>query len=168
MDEKLTSIKHIIPDNLRGRSLTKKVIPTVCNLKNMLDKLLSFNGDYEQLKKWEKRSYDAYLIDDIIDEILSSPKFEWKKIIRKHILSKPPTELGASVIDIYLIAYVGETFGFGKDEFFKYIKKSEVSDKLNSAQAIWQVGKGDGVYLGILDSSGKIIDWEFILEWIKG
>ena len=168
MDKNSTCMKAVIPDNLRGRSLSDKVIPTVCNLKNMLERIVAFNGEYGKLKPWEKRSYDAYLIDDVIDKILISSKSEWIKIIRAHILSKNPIELGASAIDIYLVAYVGKNFGFGKSEFFSYIKKVGISGKTNSAQAIWQVGKGDGVYLGILDSDGKIIDWDFIHQWITG
>ena len=39
--------------------------------------------------------------------------------------------------------------------------------KKNSAQAIWQVGKGDGVYLGILNLDGTVKDWNFINKWIK-
>jgi hypothetical protein len=160
------SIKHVLPDNLKGRSIRAKVIPTVCNLKNMLNKLIVVNGDIRQLKPWEKRSYTAYRIEDIKERILNSDKDEWKNIIREHIISKRPSEFGASVIDIYLVAYVVETFGEGKDVFFKYIRDSRISDKQNSAQAIWQVGKGDGVYLDILYDNGKVKDWDFMLKWV--
>jgi len=51
--------------------------------------------------------------------------------------------------------------------FFKYIREKEISDKENSAQAIWQVGKGDGVYLDILHNDGTVKDWGFIKEWAK-
>ncbi|MFD0824341.1 hypothetical protein ACT8ZR_01550 [Neobacillus sp. M.A.Huq-85] len=54
-----------LPRNLRGRSLHINVIPTVCNIKNMLDKLIAVEGDVSQLKQWEKRSYKAYQIDKI-------------------------------------------------------------------------------------------------------
>lgn len=154
-----------LPDNLQGRSITVKVIPTVCNLKNMLKKLISVNGDFEQLKQWEKRSYTAYLIQEVISEILSSSEDEWKNIMRKHILSQRPSNLGASAIDIYLVAYVAETFGPGKNEFFKYIKRTGISDEGNTAQAIWQVGKGDGVFLEILNDDGTVRDRDFINKW---
>lgn len=36
-----------------------------------------------------------------------------------------------------------------------------ISDKLNTAQAIWQVGKGDGVFLDILNNDGTIKDFDF-------
>lgn len=75
-------------------------------------------------------------------------------------------EIGASLADIYLVAYVAENFGKGKDTFFKYIKDTGISDKEKSASAIWQVGKGDGVYLGILYDDGTVKDWDFILKWI--
>ncbi len=164
----IDKIKHILPDNLRGRSLTTKIIPTVCNVENMLEKLVAANGDFEQLKPWEKRSYKAYLVDEIKTTILNTSKHKWKDIIRQHILSKRPSDLGASVIDIYLVSYVAETFGPGKDEFFKYVKKSGISDNGNSAQAIWQVGKGDGIYLNILKDNGKVKDWDFMDRWVEG
>ena len=63
---------------------------------------------------------------------------------------------------------LGETIGIGKDEFFKYIKNNSISDKSSSAQAIWQVGKGDGVYLDILQDNGQVSDWNFIMKWVEG
>lgn len=157
-----------LPDNLRGRSLHSKVIPTVCNLENMLDKLVEVHGDFSQLKQWEKRSYRAYRIEDLKCEIIYSQKSEWKQIIRRHILDGNSSDFGAScIIDIYLVAYVTETYGKGKEKFFEYIKRNNISDKDNSAQAIWQVGKGDGVYLEILNYDGTIKDWNFIKQWLK-
>jgi hypothetical protein len=59
-------------------------------------------------------------------------------------------------------------YGKGKDNFFKFVFENKISEKENTAQAIWQVGKGDGEYLGILNSDGTIKDWNFIIKWIKG
>ncbi|WP_226669716.1 HIT family protein [Metabacillus litoralis] len=157
-----------IPKQLRGRDLHTNIIPTVCNLKNMLNKLKIVNGDYKKLKQWEKRSYQAYLIDEINEQILNSAIEENIEIIRNHILKNNPYKLGASCIDIYLVAYVAETYGTGKDTFFKYIFESGISDKKNSAQAIWQVGKGDGIFLRILNEDGSVRDWNFFINWIKG
>lgn len=156
-----------LPDNLRGRSLHSKVIPTVCNLENMLDKLIGVKGDFSQLKQWEKRSYKAYKIEDIQFKIINNPKDMWKQLLRTHILAARPSDFGASCIDIYLVAYVSETYGKGKDKFFEYIKKNNISEKDNSAQAIWQVGKGDGVYLEILNDDGTVKDWAFFREWLQ-
>ncbi|NLG05708.1 MAG: hypothetical protein GX567_18065 [Clostridia bacterium] len=161
-------IRHILPDNLRGRSITSNVIPTVCNVKNMLGKLVSVNGDFNQLKPWEKRSYNSYLVEEVKTQILGSQESEWKTIIRQHILSKRPSAFGPSVMDIYLVAYVAETFGPGKDTFFNFVKRSGISDQSNSAQAIWQVGKGDGVFLDILHDNGKVKDWNYIISWVEG
>ena len=157
-----------LPDNLRGRSIHENVIPTVCNLKNMLVKLKELNGNVSQLKSWEKRSYDSYRIDEVKVEILNSDNDGWKEIIRNHILQKDPSIFGASCIAIYLVAYVAETFGARKHWFFQYVKEKGISQKHNTAQAIWQVGKGDGVFLNILHDDGKIKDLEFIRNWING
>jgi len=156
-----------LPDNLRGRSIKEKVIPTVCNLENMLNKIVAVNGDFSQLEKWEQKSYKAYNIEEIKKNIISTPPYVWKGIMREHILTKNPTDLGANVIDIYLVAYVAETHGAGRDEFFKYMMNSGITNETTSAQAIWQVGVGDGVYLGILDNEGQVGDWDFIFKWLS-
>ena len=134
----------------------------------MLEKLSSINGDYSQLKPWEKRSYEAYQLDGVKARILTSKREEWKDIIRSHILSLDPQLIGASCIDIYLVAYVSENHSSGKSRFFQFIMDSRISRKDNTAQAIWQVGKGDGVYLDLLESDGKIKDYEFFKHWING
>jgi len=167
-DIKPKPTKIDLPDNLRKRSIHDNVIPTVCNLKNMLVELKRLDGDVSLLKLWEKRSYDAYRIDKVKNEILNSPKENWKEIIRNHILRGNPLDFGASCIDIYLVAYVAEAFGAGKKRFFQYVKKKDISQKDNTAQAIWQVGKGDGVFLDILHDDGTIKDVEFIKKWING
>ncbi|WP_113674321.1 toll/interleukin-1 receptor domain-containing protein [Vallitalea guaymasensis] len=159
------AINYNLPNSLRGRNINENIIPTVCNLKNMLHKLVQYHGDFSKLKPWEKRSYKAYNIEDIKSQIIYSPETEWVNIIRKHILDGLPSDFGASCIDIYLVAYVSETYGKGKDKFFEYVKTNNISDKPNSAQAIWQVGKGDGVYLDILNNDGAIRDWDFIKKW---
>lgn len=158
----------VLPNHIRGRSIYEKVIPTVCNLRNMLEKLNGVNGDYSQLKPWEKRSYEAYQLDGVKAKILRSKSEDWKAIIRDHILRLDPHELGASCIDIYLVAYVSENHGSGKSRFFQFIMDSRISRKDNTAQAIWQVGKGDGVFLDLLKSDGKIKDYEFFKNWING
>ena len=168
---KKNSIKYPIPftlpDNLKGRSLHEMVIPTVCNLENMLNKLIKVNGDFNQLKQWEKRSYKAYNIDEILDEIIYSEPDAWNDIIREHILHTDASKLGASCIDIYLVAYVAENYGKGKEKFTEYIFNNEISNKINSAQAIWQVGKGDGVYLEVLNEDGTVRDWDFFMRWAE-
>lgn len=155
-----------LPDNLKGRNINNKIIPTVCNLKNMLNKLFEVDGDFIQLKPWEKRSYKAYRIDEIYTKLLFSGRNRWAEIIRNHILSKSQSEFGPSCIDIYLVGYVSETYGKGKERIFQYVKEKNISEKENSAQAIWQVGKGDGIFLGILNEDGTIKDWDFIKKWV--
>jgi hypothetical protein len=157
-----------LPDNIRGRSIHSKVIPTVCNLKNTLVKLREVHKDISLLKPWEKRSYDAYRLDRIKIKTFIYHEEYWKEIIRNHILHENPSELGASCIDIYLVAYVAETFGSGKKRFFQYVKENGISKKDVTAQAIWQVGKGDGVFLEILHNDGTIKDVEFIKKWVNG
>lgn len=156
----------LLPETLRGRSLSERIIPTVCNLKNMLDKLTEVSGDVSKLKPWEKRSYKAYHIEDIKTDILKAFPEERVHIIRNHILSLPPSDIGASCLDIYLVAVVAENYGSGRDVFIRYVRDKGISDKTNSAYAIWQVGKGDGVYLKILNEDGSVKDWNYIARWV--
>lgn len=88
--------------------------------------------------------------------------------MKNHILSGNPNDFGANCVDIYLVANVAETCGAGKEPFCDYILSNGISEKENSAGAIWQVGKGDGVYLGVLNKDGTIRDRDFFVRWING
>lgn len=156
-----------MPDRIMGRSLDEKVIPTVGNLKNMLNKLKQVNGDLSHLEQWEKRSYKAYNVEDVKREILSKNQSNWPNIIKKHILTGAMSLFGASCVDVYLVAYVANTFGTGKCVFEKYIFDKQITEKINSVNAIWTVGKGDGVYLDVLNPDGSIKDIEFFEKWIS-
>ena len=85
MDKKELSI--ILPNYLRGRSLTEKVIPTVSNLRNMLENLEKEGWDYSKLTNWDKRSYRAYKIEDIEEMIKNKDESQKKSLIREHILN---------------------------------------------------------------------------------
>ena len=158
-----------LPRHLKGRSIHLNVIPTVCNLKNMIEKMITVKGNHSLLKPWEKRSYKAYQIDKIKLALMFAPTKETRvQLIKQHILNGDPNDFGPSCIDIYLVAYVAENYKPGKQAFFDYVYKIGITDKRNSAQAIWQVGKGDGTYLGILNEDGSVKDWGFFEEWIRG
>ena len=164
-----TQEKFELPGNLRGRSIHLNVIPTVSNLKNMIEKMILVDGDVSQLKQWEKRSYAAYQVNKIKREVMNAPtKDSRATLMRQHILNQDPNELGASCIDIYLVAYVAENVRPGKQAFIEYVMDQGITDKPNSAQAIWQVGKGDGTYLGVLHDDGSVRDWNFFRKWVNG
>jgi hypothetical protein len=94
MDIKKDIIVYTLPDNIRGRSIQTNIIPTVCNLKNMLKKLVMVNGDYKQLKQWEKRSYQSYHIDKIKDELLTVSNEEGIQILKSQF---PPKGTGCKL-----------------------------------------------------------------------
>ena len=143
------NLKIVLPDHLQGRSLTTKVIPMLCGLKTMLTHLVELNGDASMLRQWEKRCYKSYCINEIQDLLLESYQEDWPEILKEHLLSKDPCELGASA----------------KDIFIQCIKDMGISTKDNTANAIWKVGKNDGVYLGLLNSDGSIRDINFFRQW---
>lgn len=125
-----TQEKFDLPRNLRGRSIHLNVIPTVSNLRNMIEKLILVDGDLGQLKQWEKRSYAAYRINSIKREVMTATKDSRVNLIRQHILNQDPNGLGASCIDIYLIAFVAESIKPGKQAFFEYVMSNGITDKL--------------------------------------
>jgi hypothetical protein len=88
MDKKELSI--ILPNHLRGRSLTEKVIPTVSNLRNMLENLEKEGWDHSKLTNWDRRSYKAYKIEDIEEMIKNKDESEKKSLIREHVLKQHP------------------------------------------------------------------------------
>lgn len=157
----------LLSNVLRGRSIHNKIIPTVCNLKNMLTKLENNEWEFSKLKQWEKRSYKAYKIDRVIIALKESSKSNWPEIIKEHILTLQNDEIGASCLDIYFVGYVAEKYGTGKHKIFEYAKEKHITEKMGSANAIYQVGKNDGIYLGLLDQYGRIKDKEFFKQWIN-
>lgn len=156
-----------LPTILRKRNIFVKVIPTVCNLKNMLDKLEENKWDFQKLKQWEKRSYKAYKIDRVVNKLIESNKEAWPIIIKENILKLYGDDIGAGCIDIYLVGFVSEKYGTGIEHMFNLVKDKSISEKLNSAKAIYTVGKGDGIYLDLLYHDGKIKDWDFFDRWIN-
>lgn len=53
------------PFHLQGRNMIQHVIPTVCNLKNMLEKLNLHHGDETKFKSWENRCFNSYRLASI-------------------------------------------------------------------------------------------------------
>ena len=157
----------VLGNVLRGRNINTKVIPTVCTLSLMLRHLRDYNWDKNKLKPWEKRSYKAYCIDKIIHILRVSEERQWPEIIKNNILSLYEEEIGASCLDIYFVAYVAHNYGVGRKVMEEYCRSVKITEKLNSVNAIYNVGKSDGIYLGLLNNDGTIKDKEFFREWIN-
>jgi hypothetical protein len=157
-----------LPYELRGKKIkSEKIIPTVCNLKTVIKKLTENGGEFGLLKQWEQRSYKHYKFEKIQKQVLSANEEGQIKIIREHILNNNFDILGASVFDIYIVAYIAETIDVSKHAFIDYCLKNGLAGTKNSAGAIYQVGKGDGYFLGILNKDGSVRDWEFMNAWVK-
>jgi hypothetical protein len=160
-----------LPPELKGKKINSpKIIPTVCNLKNMLKRLSENNGDFNKLEQWEKRCYNHYNIEKIKSKLFNFMEHsnELVVLLRNHILNSNLDELGASPFDIYIVAFVSQNIGTGKKIFVEYCLNNGLAGTENSANAIYQVGKGDGVFLEILNEDGSIKDWEFIFKWLNG
>lgn len=159
--------QFVLPEELNGRNIYVNVIPTVCNLKNMLNKLKSNNWNEQALKPWEKSSYSGYRIDLVKHKLKNAINVPFSDIIRTHILTNDISIFGRHIVDIYLVAYFSENYSTIFADFFEFAKQKGITEKEGSAKAIWQVGKGDGKFLEILNKDGTINDWIFIKEWLK-
>jgi len=158
-------LKVILPNHLKMRSITESVIPKTYSLKTVLNQIIE-NRDLEMtLRSKGKSCYKAYELGEIEDILLDSYKEEWPCIVKAHLLSKNPHELGANAIAIYLIAYIAETYGTGKEIFTKAIKEMGITTKENLIRSIWKVGQSDGQYLGVLNADGTIRDINFFRQW---
>jgi len=159
------NLKIILPDHLRMRSITESVIPKTICLKTLLNQIIEMKDLDYTLQPKGKSCYKAYEIGEIEDILLDSYKEEWPCIVKAHLLSKSPSELGANAIAIYLIAYITETYGPGKEVFCQAIKEMGITTKENLIRAIWKVGQSDGQYLGVLNANGTIRDINFFRQW---
>ncbi len=156
-----------LSQKLYGHSIFEKVIPTVCSLKSMLHHLIELGGDYSSLKSWEKSCYNSYLLGEIKIELMNSDEENRKLLIRKHLLESSDKGFRANVKCIYVVGYVAKLYGPGKGNLRKFVFENGISDRENSVNAIWSVGKGDGEYLGILDNNGRFYDMDFLRKWIS-
>ena len=154
-------------NSIHGKSIYSNVIPTVCNLRNLIVTLRESNGNTDQLKPWEKRCYKSYRLDELGYKLIDLTDNEIAEMVRNHLLKHDINHFGPNVLDIYFVAYVSETYGFNKAQFFNYLKDTGVTDRQGSANAIWQVGKGDGVFLNLLNDDGRVKDWTFFKQWIS-
>lgn len=157
----------VLGNVLRGRNINTKVIPTVCYLQPMLRNLREVNWDKNKLRQWERTSYKAYAIEKVIHILRVSETSKWPEIIKNNILSLYGDEIGASCLDIYFVAYVAHNYGIGKRVMNEYCRKVKITEKINSVNAIYNVGKSNGVYLSLLNNDGTIKDKEFFKEWIN-
>jgi predicted house-cleaning noncanonical NTP pyrophosphatase (MazG superfamily) len=157
-----------LTDSLRGKNIfSERIIPTVCSVKIMLDKLREVAGEYANLKQWEKRSYKNYNIEEIKNQLLLADEEERISLLRKHILENDFSFLGANPFDIYIVAYVAENIGTGRTTFIDFCLKNGMAGTEKSANAIYQVGRSDGIYLNILNEDGTVKDWKFFKQWMK-
>ena len=158
-----------LPYELRGKKIkSEKIIPTVYNIKNVLGKLAENGGEYSYLKPWEQRAYKHYNMEKIHKRILLVSGDEQINILRQHILNSNFDEFGANTFDIYIVAYVAENIDIGKEAFIDYCLNNGLGGTANSSNAIYQVGKGDGFFLKILNKDGTVRDWEFMNRWVNG
>ncbi|MCL1948693.1 MAG: hypothetical protein FWF59_03070 [Turicibacter sp.] len=160
-------LKIIFPDHLKKCSITENAGLKTHNLKTVLNQILEDSELENQLKSKGKSCYRAYGLGEIEDILLESYKEEWPCIVKTHLLSKSPQELGSNAAAIYLIAYITQHYGTGKETFFRMMKELGIASKDSVIGAIWSTGQSDGQYLGVFNSDGTIRDKHFFQQWFR-
>ncbi|GEM_PF-747558 len=166
-------IKNIKPDVelkeiFRERSINNKIIPSACNLRMVLLHLRDNSWNISKLKKYERGCYNSYKLDEVIKLLKNYDEEYWPEILRLNVLSIYGNDIGANCASVYLVGYVAEKMGPGEEMVQEYCKLSGITDKELSMKAIYNTGKGDGEYLGILNENGAISDWDFFEKWVMG
>lgn len=158
----------LLPDTIHGRSIFEKVIPTVNSLEAIFSSLEQKAWSIADLKYWEKPIIKAYRLEDIIDHLRPAGPDERISLVKNQILTHHASRLGSNPIAIYLLAYyLQKTNRNDLQGFIEFAKQQGITQKENSITAIWYAGKKDGKYLGILDLTLKIIDLNFLENWIQ-
>ena len=159
--------EFLLPSELKGKGINSpKIIPTACSLRLMLKNLKSFDGNRSKLRPYEVQCYKHYCIEMLLPDILEATEDETVNIIREHLIKHSFYELGANPFDIYIVAYVAQNIGKGRKTFAEYCVNQGMAGTDNCAGAIYSTGKGDGIYLGILNEDGSVKDWEFMSRWL--
>lgn len=172
--EKITNQRNILnikpeielKDRLRERDINSKIIPSSCYLKDMLIHLKQKNWNISKLKKYEKGCFDAYNLYGVLHILKEYEEKYWPEIMKINVLSIYGDDIGANCASMYLVGYVAENMGSGEHMMEEYCKLANITEKDICIKAIYNVGKSDGEYLGILDKDGKVNDWDFFEKWI--
>ncbi|MGN5953153.1 hypothetical protein ACP6L2_00925 [Sphingobacterium lactis] len=152
-------------NKLGERNIFNKVIPTVNTFTNLFNRLDELGWNFHDLKQWEKPIYKAFKIEEIKPQLVHSSGELRSELIKQHLLHIPHRNLGAHPVCIYLVAYYFSMYKPNGFTFFDFISKNGISNRPGSAQAIWDVGRSCGEYLGIFRNKFEFIDWDFFLKW---
>ncbi len=154
--------------DLRGRALNREIRPVNITLERLLRRLDGVSWDYSSLSLYARNVFDAYKLDRISEQLKGADKKQRKAIIRKHILSLYGSDIGDNCLAVYLIAYCADQSpGKPLPEAVKlFYKKAGIVKKPYQINAIVNIGKGDGIFLGILDSEGNAADLVFMRKWL--
>lgn len=155
-----------LKDIFRERDIRTKVIPSSCYLKDMLIHLKEKNWNTSKLKKYEKSCFEAYNINGVLPMIREYDEKYWPEIMKINVLSMYGNDIGANCASMYLVGYVSENMGSGEHMMQEYCKLAGITEKEICVKAIYNIGKNDGEYLGVLNSDGKVIDWDFFEKWV--
>lgn len=159
-----------LPRVLRGRAIqTGNVVPTVARLINVINIIQNVNEvNPDSLRSYERTCLKKYnLTNTVLSEILHPLNGDdWISIVRRHILANNFPPLGVHPFTIYTVAWIAQNYGSGATAFREAAQELELGGTDKSINAIWQVGKRDGVDLELLNNDGSVADWSFFRQWL--
>jgi len=161
-----------LPLILRGRQIQQgNVVPTVARLSNIIQQMNNAQQvDPATLRYYEiacLRKYD--LTFDLRQEIINPQNGDdWISIVRRNILAMTFPPLGVHPFTIYTVAWIAEHYEGGRQTFLQIASDMHLAGTENSINAIWTVGRRDGMDLELLNNDGTVADWGFFRHWIEG
>ena len=155
-------MKFELPENLRGIKITS--ISKVINrpkLMNTLSYLKRISWNKNKISTYYKKTFNAYSLDNILDKLMNE-KIKIK-LIKDNILNLYKEDIGINCLCIYIVA-----FFVNQKQVSNYKEYAECASKYfseNTIKNIWSIGIADGTYLNLIDSNGKILDYDFFYKW---
>ncbi|MSR92601.1 RNA-dependent RNA polymerase family protein [Inconstantimicrobium porci] len=156
-------MKFELPENLRGIKITS--ISKVINrpkLMNTLSYLKKISWDKNKISTYYKKTFNAYSLDNILDKLMNEKTKI--KLIKDNILNLYKEDIGINCLCIYIVA-----FFMNQKQASNYKEYAECASKYFSEDTIkniWSIGIADGTYLNLIDSNGKILDYDFFYKWV--
>lgn len=159
-----------LPRVLGGRAIqTGNVVPTVARFKNIITQIQTINQvNPEGLRSYERASLNKYYLTNTDPTEILNPMDgdDWISIVRRHILANNFPPLGVHPFTIYTVAWIAQKYGPGVTKFRETAQELKLGGTDKSINAIWQVGKCDGVDLELLNNDGSVADWSFFRHWL--
>jgi len=160
-------MKIKLKKDLRGRVLCQDISPTNISLEKLLKRLDSLEWEVGSLSNYERRVYESYKLGAVIDQMRIADIEKRKILVRENILNLFGNDIGDNCMVIYLIAYCVYRYPelTISSALKKFFEEEEIKKNSYEKRTIINIGLFDGMFLGILDKKGNVINVPFVKKW---